>query len=86
MSELKPMFTISERTLRQRLAELGIPGFHSLRRYRITHLQGQNVPATLTKFWAGHAAGDVTERYTKVGAQIEERRTWSEKAGLGFSL
>lgn len=80
------LFRTPERTLRRRIAALGIPGFHSLRRYRITHLQGQNVPATLTKFWAGHAAGDVTERYTKVGAQIEERKTWSERAGLGFAL
>lgn len=81
-----PLFLMGEDTLRRRIDALGIPGFHSLRRFRITHLQGMNVPSTLTKFWAGHAAGDVTERYTKVGAQIEERRTWSEKAGLGFSL
>lgn len=80
------LFRTPERTLRHHIAALGIPGFHSLRRYRITHLQGQNVPATLTKFWAGHAAGDTTERYTKMGAQIEERKAWSERAGLGFQL
>ena len=80
------LFLTGERTLRRRIAELGIPGFHSLRRFRITHLQSQNVPTTLTKFWAGHASGDMTERYTKMGAQIEERKTWSEKAGLGFTL
>lgn len=81
-----PLFTSSESTLRRQLTSLGIPGFHSLRRFRITHLQAANVPPTLTKFWAGHAAGDVTERYTKMGAQIAERKNWSEKAGLGFSL
>lgn len=80
------LFTLSERTLRRRIAAHGIPGFHSLRRFRITHLQSQSVPETLTKFWAGHAAGDVTERYTKIGSQIEERKKWSEKAGLGFQL
>lgn len=80
------MFKTGERTLRRRIAKLGIPGFHAMRRYRITHLQGENVPVTLIKFWAGHAAGDVTERYTKMGAQIEERKTWSEKTGLGFQL
>lgn len=80
------LFTTSLRTLRRRLAALGILGFHALRRFRITHLQGENVPTTLTKFWVGHAAGDVTERYTKVGAEIQKRKIWSEKAGLGFQL
>ena len=80
------LFTASSRTLRRRIEAAGIRGFHSMRRFRITHLQGQNVPTALTKFWAGHAAGDVTERYTKIGSQIEERKAWSERAGLGFQL
>jgi integrase len=76
----------NDRTLRKHLAALGLPGFHSMRRLRLTHLANNNVPGMLVKFWAGHAAGDVTERYTKIGAQIEERKTWSERAGLGFNL
>lgn len=80
------LFLTSERTLRRRLAAQGIPGFHSLRRFRVTHLQGENVPLTLIKFWAGHAAGDISERYTKFGSMIQERKDWSEKAGLGFNL
>ena len=80
------LFHSSESALRRQLTALGIPGFHSLRRFRITHLQGNNVPGTLIKFWAGHAASDVTERYTKIGSQIEERRNWSKKAGLGFTI
>jgi integrase len=80
------MFLSSESALRRQLAAENIPGFHSLRRFRITHLHGANVPPTLVKFWAGHAASDVTERYTKVGSQIEERKSWSERAGLGFQL
>lgn len=81
-----PLFPSSDETYRRQLAALHIPGFHSLRRFRITLLQANNVPATLIKFWVGHAAGDVTERYTKIGSQIDERKSWSEKAGLGFQL
>jgi integrase len=80
------IFVSSERTLRRRIEELGLEGFHSMRRFRITHLQAASVPATLVKFWAGHAAGDVSERYTKFGEQIMVRKTWADKAGLGFDL
>jgi integrase len=80
------LFTASESHYRRQLTAAGIPGFHSLRRFRITLLQANNVPATLIKFWAGHAAGDVTERYTKIGSQIQERKDWSERAGLGFQI
>lgn len=80
------LFPASDETYRRKLAELGIPGFHSLRRFRITHLQAASVPAPVIKFWAGHAAGDITERYTKVGAMIEERKQFSKSAGLGFQL
>jgi integrase len=80
------LFTISERTARRKLAALGIPGFHSMRRMRITHLESVNVPRMLVKFWAGHAAGDITERYTKVGAEVATRKDWTERAGLGFQL
>ena len=79
-------FARSEDTYRRQIEKLGIPGFHSLRRARITHLQNENVPAMLIKFWAGHAAGDITERYTKIGSEISARKDWSEKAGLGFAL
>jgi len=80
------LFSATERTYRRAFAVLGIHGFHSLRRFRITHLQLSNVPESLVKFWAGHAAKGTTERYTKVGNEISSRKDWSEKAGTGFSL
>lgn len=80
------IFRTGYRTLRRRVEALGLRGFHSMRRFRITYMQVGNVPLTLIKFWAGHASSDVTERYTKMGAQIEERKNWSEKVGLGFQL
>ena len=80
------IFRMSHRTLRRRIEKLGIHGFHSMRRFRITHLQNESVPPMLVKFWAGHAAGDISERYTKFGEMVRERKDWSNKAGLGFSL
>lgn len=80
------LFTIHERTARRHLAKLGVHGFHSMRRMRLKHLDNQNVPRSLVKFWAGHAAGDVTERYMRGGAEMTERKDWTEKAGLGFQL
>ena len=80
------MFTSSIKTYERMLSKLGIPGFHSMRRFRITHQQMQNVPTTVIKYAAGHSAGDITERYTKVGSEIEARRRWTNDAGLGFQL
>lgn len=81
------MFDQTEAKYRTGLEHDGITtGFHSFRRFRTTHLRMQNVPAPLVDFWDGHAAGDMAERYTKVGGQIEERKMWAAKAGLGFKL
>lgn len=64
----------------------GFTDFHRFRRFRLSHLDKQNVPNGLKKYWAGHAAADVTERYVKMGNDIEARKSWAEKAGLGFDL
>lgn len=76
----------NNQTLYRHLRENGLNGFHSLRRFRITHLDGVSTPRGLIKFWAGHAADDVTERYIHSGEGLAERKTWAEKAGLGFQL
>lgn len=81
-----PLFPKSLTTYFRAFQKLGIPGFHSLRRLRITHLQLANVPESLIKSWVGHAAGNITERYTKVGSEIAVRKEWAEKVGVGFEL
>ena len=81
------LFPESESTYRERLEKNGVlGGFHTLRRFRISHLQSVSVPGMLIKFWNGHAAGDITERYTKVGSEIQARKEQAAKAGLGFKL
>jgi len=74
-------------TAGRHLKEDGIEkGYHAFRRFRLTHLETVGAPRGLMKFWAGHAAADVTDRYIKVDEKIEFRKQWAEKAGLGFSL
>jgi integrase len=81
------LFPDCENCYRDSLEEDGIiGGFHTLRRFRITHLRMSGVPDPLVKFWVGHAAGNVTEQYTQVAGEIESRKLWAEKAGLGFKL
>jgi integrase len=62
-----------------------IPGFHSLRRFRVTHLR-KHVPEGLLKFWIGHSNESISDRYDKIRVDIEARKSFAAKAGLGFQL
>lgn len=64
----------------------GIPGFHAFRRFRCTHLENAGVPRGLALFWTGHSGKDVHDRYIKLDKDIEARKEWVERAGLGFEL
>ncbi|MDA4130665.1 MAG: site-specific integrase [Thaumarchaeota archaeon] len=66
--------------------ELGLPGFHSFRRFRITHLENQGVPRGLVMFWTGHAGKDVHDRYVRLDKDVEARKEWANRAGVGFSI
>jgi integrase len=70
------------------LKRLGIEkqGFHGFRRFRCTWLRRNAVSEDLVKYWLGHAAKDVTDRYSKVSEDGEFRKMVSEKVGLGFSV
>jgi integrase len=61
-------------------------GFHSFRRYRVTHLRKQRVPEDLLRFWIGHADKSITDGYSKVKEDVKFRRLTAEQAGLGFHL
>ena len=63
-----------------------IPGTHSLRRFRTTHLENMSVPRVLVDYWTGHAGKAITDRYTKLGQSINARKNWCKRAGLGFQL
>ncbi|VVB52805.1 Phage integrase family protein [uncultured archaeon] len=81
------IFNRPESTYRDDLIRCGITGgFHSLRRFRVTHLRMQGIPDSLIHFWVGHEDASVTGRYTEVGIEIEKRKKLAEQAGLGFEL
>jgi integrase len=75
------------KTCYQRLAKAGITeGFHAFRRFRVTHLRSQAVPEDLIQYWVGHAKTGITDRYSKLSENLEIRKNWAAKCGLGFSL
>ena len=82
----KLMFPVSYDTVLRMAGTVGVPGLHSFRRFRKTHLEKNNVPEGLMRFWMGHADRDVADRYVKYGREIESRKEWAQKAGLGFEL
>lgn len=76
-----------ETTIRQgSLAKLEIPGFHTFRRFRTTKLREFGVPEDLIRFWLGHEGGTVTDGYSKLAEDVEVRRSWAERVGLGFEI
>jgi len=76
----------SENTLRDRLAGRGIPGFHSMRRFRTSWLRKHRVPEDLIRFWLGHADKSITDGYSKLSEDVAFRREWAQRVGLGFNL
>jgi integrase len=76
-----------QRTIYNHLKKTGIERtFHSFRRYRVTYLRKNRVPDDLIQFWTGHAKKTVTDDYSKLAEDLELRRYWCEKVGLGFDL
>lgn len=81
------LFPKSEDFYRDQLEKDGIQGgFHSFRRFRITYLRLFGVPQPLVDFWDGHSGQTMSERYTRIGGELQARKEWAEKAGLGFKL
>ena len=74
------------RTATARLKKHAIPGFHSFRRFRLTRLRDIGVPEDIIRYWVGHAGEGITDRYSKLAENVELRKEWALRSGLGFSL
>jgi hypothetical protein len=61
-------------------------GLNIFWRYRMTHLEKTDCPASLKHFWSGHAPKHVSERYVKLLKDRAFRLEWTEPIGLGFSV
>jgi len=63
-------------------------GFHSFRRFRITHLEAVRAHGHLTKVWAGHSLGnDITSEYAKsIKENLPLRLEEAERVGTGFAV
>jgi hypothetical protein len=72
---------------KQALIPLGVPGFHSMRRWRVSYLKMIGTPESLLKAWIGYANGnDITARYDKSVDDTEWRQTWANRCGVGFDV
>jgi integrase len=72
------------RWLQERFPEYG---FHSFRRYRVTHLEAVRAHGHLTKVWTGHALSGVTEQYAEsLKKNATLRLAETEKVGTGFAI
>jgi integrase len=74
------------RTATARLKKHGIPGFHTFRRFWTTRRRDIGVPEDIIRFWVGHAGEGITDRYSKLAENVELRKEWARRAGLGFEL
>jgi integrase len=80
------LFPGKESGYRDRLEKNRVTGFHSFRRFRITHLNKMSTPTGLEHYWSGHSAGDVHSKYIRFGSEIETRKSEASRVGLGFAL
>jgi integrase len=79
---------VLRRDLHPTLAKLKLEkaGFHSFRRFRVTHLRKRGTPEDLLRFWIGHGDKTVTDRYAKLKQDIDYRKDVAERVGTGFNL
>jgi len=62
-------------------------GFHCFRRFRESVLQMSDARNLLVDYWMGHENREMGTRYAKqLIENIQWRKEWAEKIGLGFKL
>jgi integrase len=79
---------IRNRVLHPLSREKGLPlgGFHIFRRFRVTWLRENPVPADIERFWLGHANQTVGDNYFMLKRNVKFRTEIADKIGAGFEL
>ena len=57
-------------------------GFHSFRRFRVTHLRKQGTPEDLLRFWIGHGDKTVTDPHAKLSEDVPSAKRKRSELGL----
>ncbi len=62
-------------------------GSHAFRRFRNTFLRNKtSCPEGLRNYWMGHAGNSMDDLYDKIAEDVQFRKLWAEKCGIGFEL
>ena len=76
------------RWLHPALRAAGVPpcGTHIFRRFRLTWLRENQVPADIERYWLGHADRSVGDMYSMLKRNVVLRKQIAERIGIGFKL
>jgi integrase len=82
--------SLEARWLTPRLKAMGLDepgmGWHSFRRFRKTWLRGKRCQEDINIFWMGHKPQTMSELYSRMDQELEQRLQEAEIVGVGFDV
>ena len=81
---------LESRWLTERLKAMGLEepgmGWHAFRRFRKTWLRGKRCQEDINNFWMGHKPKTMSELYSRMDEELEQRLREAEIVGVGFEI
>jgi len=81
---------LQTRWLNERLKPMGLDepgmGWHAFRRFRKTWLRGKRCQEDINNFWMGHKPKTMSELYSRMDEELEQRLEEAEIVGVGFDV
>jgi len=81
---------LQTRWLNERLKPMGLDepgmGWHAFRRFRKTSLRGKRCQEDINNFWMGHKPKTMSELYSRMDEELEQRLQEAELVGVGFDV
>ena len=81
---------LESRWLTERLKTMGLDepgmGWHAFRRFRKTWLRGKRCQEDINNFWMGHKPKTMSELYSRMDEELEQRLHEAEIVGVGFDV